>query len=41
MEDEFQSFARAAFARIGIEVDDVDLAVMSVAERSTAPTVRR
>ena len=37
MEDEFQSFARAAFARIGIEVDEVDLAVMRVAEGAYGP----
>lgn len=37
MGDEFQSFARAAFARIGVEVDEVDLAIMSVAEGVYGP----
>jgi len=33
----FQAYARAALARLGVEVDDVDLAVMSVAESVYGP----
>jgi hypothetical protein len=33
----FQAYARAAWARVGVEVDEVDLAVMSVAEGVYGP----
>jgi hypothetical protein len=33
----FDTFARAALARMGVEVDDVDLAVMRVAEAVYGP----
>jgi hypothetical protein len=35
--EDFQEYARVALGRIGIEVDDVDLAVMSVAESVYGP----
>ena len=35
--EDFQEYARAALGRAGIEVDDVDLAVMSVAEDVYGP----
>ena len=33
----FDTFARAAFAQMGVEVDDVDIAVMKVAEAVYGP----
>jgi hypothetical protein len=33
----FKAYARAALERMGVEVDDVDLAVMSVAESVYGP----
>jgi hypothetical protein len=36
-EGAFDTFARAALERMGIEVDEVDLAVMRVAERVYGP----
>jgi hypothetical protein len=33
----FQAYARAALERVGVEVDEVDLAVMSVAESVYGP----
>jgi len=33
----FQAYARAALERMGVEVDEVDLAVMSVAEGVYGP----
>ncbi len=33
----FQAYARAALERLGVAVDDVDLAVMDVAERVYGP----
>jgi hypothetical protein len=36
-EGAFDTFARTALARLGIEVDEVDLAVMRVAERVYGP----
>ena len=35
--EDFQEFARVALGRMGIEVDEVDLAVMSVAEAVYGP----
>jgi hypothetical protein len=35
--DDFREYARLALGRLGIEVDDVDLAVMSVAESVYGP----
>jgi hypothetical protein len=35
--EDFQEYARAALGRMGIEVDEVDLAVMNVAERVYGP----
>lgn len=35
--EEFQAYARAALARMGVEADDIDLAVMSVAESVYGP----
>ena len=35
--EDFQEYARVALGRMGIEVDEVDLAVMSVAEAVYGP----
>ena len=35
--EDFETFARVAFGRMGVEVDDVDIAVMKVAEAVYGP----